>query len=74
MQRPQDAVQFRFTQLVEAAGPVLAAVASAFLIILGILVIIFPRLLDWVAGIGLVLAGVGVLAASLVMSVNAPRH
>jgi len=45
---------------------VLATVAAVLLIILGILVIVYPGLVAWIAGIGLVLTGVAVLAAIFV--------
>ena len=53
----------RFSELTRAIGPVVATVAAVLLIILGILVIAYPGLLAWIAGIGLVLAGVAVLAS-----------
>ena len=51
--------------MVHANNPIIAAVVSVFLIILGVLVIVFPGLVSWIAGIGLVLAGVAVLASAL---------
>jgi hypothetical protein len=45
------------------ASPVVATVAAALLIIIGILVIIYPALLAWIAGIGLVLAGIAILVS-----------
>jgi hypothetical protein len=44
------------------ASPVIATVAAGLLIIIGILVVIYPGLVAWIAGIGLVLAGIAVLA------------
>lgn len=44
------------------SSPVIATVAAVLLVILGILVIIFPALVAWIAGIGLVLGGVAILA------------
>jgi hypothetical protein len=38
---------------------------AALLIILGILMIIYPRLVAWGLGIGLILAGIAVLAPNL---------
>jgi len=35
---------------------------AALLVILGILIILYPSLLRWIVGIGLLLAGVGVFA------------
>lgn len=43
-------------------SPVIATVAAGLLIIIGILVVIYPGLVAWIAGIGLVLAGIAVLA------------
>lgn len=43
----------------QGAHPVTVIMGAALLIILGILIIIFPQLLHWVVGIGLVVAGVG---------------
>ena len=42
-----------------------ATVVAVLLIILGILVVVYPGLLVWLVGIGLVLAGVALLAATL---------
>jgi hypothetical protein len=44
------------------ASPVIATVAAGLLIIIGILVVIYPGLVAWIAGIGLVLAGIAILA------------
>lgn len=55
----------RLTELMRTTSPVVAMVAAALLIILGILVIVYPGLVAWIAGIGLVLAGVAVLASVL---------
>jgi UPF0716 family protein affecting phage T7 exclusion len=55
----------RLTELTRASSPVVATVAAVMLIILGILVIVYPGLVAWIAGIGLVLAGVAVLASVL---------
>ena len=41
----------------------LDAVGATLSIILGILVIVYPSLLQWLVGIGLVLAGVALLAS-----------
>jgi hypothetical protein len=51
--------------LADRLGPVGAPVAGALLIILGILVVVYPVLLAWLVGLGLVLTGVAVLAATL---------
>lgn len=53
------------TEITHATGPVVATVAAVLLIILGILVIVYPGLIAWIAGIGLVLAGVAVFASVL---------
>jgi len=55
----------RLTEIARATGPVVATVAAVLLIILGILVIVYPGLVAWIAGIGLVLTGVAVLASVL---------
>ena len=51
----------RLSELVRS-NPVLSSVGAALLIILGILMIIYPRLVAWGLGIGLILAGIAVLA------------
>jgi hypothetical protein len=43
-------------------SPVIATVAAGLLIIIGILVVVYPGLVAWIAGIGLVLAGIAILA------------
>lgn len=45
--------------MLQGVSPVTAFMAAALLIIIGILIIIFPPLLHWVVGIGLIVAGVG---------------
>jgi hypothetical protein len=45
------------------ASPVVATVAAVALVIVGILVIVYPGLIAWLAGIGLVLAGIAILAS-----------
>jgi hypothetical protein len=45
------------------ASPVVATVAAVLLLIIGVLVIVYPGLLAWIAGIGLVLAGIAILAS-----------
>ncbi len=45
------------------ASPVVATVGAVLLIIVGILIVVYPGLLVWIVGIGLVLMGVGVLVA-----------
>jgi hypothetical protein len=62
-------VHARLAQLAAGLGPVTATVAAALLIILGVLVVVYPSLLGWLVGIGLVLAGVALLATALL----APR-
>ena len=58
-------VHARLAQLAAGLGPVTATVAAALLIILGVLVVVYPSLLGWLVGIGLVLAGVALLATAL---------
>ncbi len=55
----------RLSELTHATSPVVATVVAVLLIILGVLVILYPGLVAWIAGIGLVLAGVAVLASVL---------
>jgi hypothetical protein len=50
------------------ASHVAATVAAALLLIVGILVIVYPSLLAWIVGIGLVLTSIGML-----VSVYVPR-
>ena len=57
--------QTRLLAMVQRLGPVLTAVGSVFLVILGVLVINYPDLLAWVVGIVLILLGVGFLASLL---------
>jgi hypothetical protein len=57
--------------MVQRLGPVVTAVGSVFLVILGLLVINYPDLLTWVVGIALILLGVGCLA-SLLLTVTRP--
>lgn len=54
---------FGIADLVRGTRPVVSTVFAALLIILGILVVVYPALLNWVVGIGLVLAGIAMLAA-----------
>lgn len=63
--RPTDRIQAQLAGIAHRIGPVLAAVTAALFIILGILIINYPELLSWVVGIALVLAGVGLLAATI---------
>jgi hypothetical protein len=58
-------VQARLAGLADGLGPVGAPVAGVLLLILGILVVVYPGLLAWLVGLGLVLAGVALLAATL---------
>jgi hypothetical protein len=57
-------------QVIERARalPVVSTVAAVLLVIFGILIIIYPDLLGWIVGIGLILAGIAVLAYVLVPS------
>jgi hypothetical protein len=45
------------------ASPVIATVFAGLLMILGILVIVYPGLIAWIAGIALVLGGIAILAS-----------
>lgn len=54
---------FGLSDLVHGTRPVVSTVFAALLIILGILVVVYPAVLAWVVGIGLVLAGIAMLAA-----------
>ncbi len=56
---------FGIADLIRGTRPVVSTVFAALLIILGILVVVYPALLYWVVGIGLVLAGIAMLAALL---------
>ena len=60
-------VHARLAQLAAGLGPVTATVAAALLIILGVLVVVYPSLLGWLVGIGLILAGVALLATALLV-------
>ena len=53
----------RLTELLRGTSPVVATVAAVLLIIVGVLVIVYPGLLPWLAGISLVLGGVAVLVS-----------
>lgn len=55
----------RSTNIVDAVQelhPTVVIMGAALLVILGILIILYPSLLRWIVGIGLLLAGVGVFA------------
>jgi hypothetical protein len=56
------------------AFPVISTVAAVLLVILGILIIIYPDLIGWIVGIGLILAGIAVLAYLFVPNdrINSP--
>ena len=60
------------SQRLRGTSPVVSAVGAALLIILGILIIIHPVLLTWIAGIGLVLAGVALLTFALTSGRRSP--
>jgi hypothetical protein len=51
------------------ASHVAATVVAALLLIVGVLVVVYPGLLAWIVGIGLVLTSIGLL-----VSVYAPRE
>jgi hypothetical protein len=50
------------------ASPVVATVSAVLLVIVGILVIVYPGLIAWIAGIGLVLADIAILASLFILS------
>ena len=50
------------------ANNVVATVVAALVLIVGVLIIVYPGLLAWVVGIGLVLTSIGML-----VSIYAPR-
>jgi uncharacterized membrane protein HdeD (DUF308 family) len=56
-------VQPTLADIVQGVSPVVVVVVAVLSIILGILVIIYPALLPWLVGIGLVLVGVALLAS-----------
>ena len=56
-------VQPTLADIVQGVSPVVSVVVAVLSIILGILVIIYPALLPWLVGIGLVLVGVALLAS-----------
>jgi hypothetical protein len=64
---PTNSLQGQLFGIAQRIGPVLGAVSATLLIIVGILIIIFPVLLRWIVGIGLVLAGVALLTSLLVL-------
>ena len=57
-------VQERLSNLAYGASPVGSTVAAVLLLILGVLIVVYPGLLAWLVGIGLVLAGVALLTAA----------
>ena len=59
----QQRIQNNINNIVQGSNVVLSTVAAVLLVILGILVIIYPMLIGWVVGIGLILAGVALLAS-----------
>lgn len=59
----QPTKDFGISDLVRGTRPVVTTVFAALLIILGIIVVVYPAVLNWVVGIGLVLAGIAMLAA-----------
>jgi uncharacterized membrane protein HdeD (DUF308 family) len=56
-------MQPTLADIVQGVSPIVVVVVAALSIILGILVIIYPALLPWLVGIGLVLVGVALLAS-----------
>lgn len=63
MQTGQSRGRFDLRELTQSLSPALLTMGAVLLVILGILIILFPELLRWVTGIGLILVGVGVLAS-----------
>jgi len=59
-------MQTRLVSVAQRIGPVLTAVAAVFLIILGVLVIVYPELLEWVLGLSLILFGVALLTTLVI--------
>ena len=55
--------RFSVQGILQGTNPVLSIMVAALLIILGILVILYPPVLQWMVGIGLILAGTGMIAA-----------
>ena len=55
-----------FLDVTRRLGPVGATMVAALLIVVGLLIVVYPGLLAWVIGIGLGLAGVGLLATAYV--------
>ena len=54
-------------------GPVASVTAAALCLILGVAVIVFPPLLAWLAGIGLILFGVALLATIFLLVADQQR-
>lgn len=54
---------FSVDDIMQGTNPVLSIMVAALLVILGILVIVYPEVLQWVVGVGLILAGVGLVAS-----------
>lgn len=54
---------FSVDDIMQGTNPVLSIMVAALLVILGVLVIVYPEVLQWVAGVGLILAGVGLVAS-----------
>ena len=51
---------------VQEMHPAVVIMGAVLLAILGVLIILYPPLLRWVVGIGLLLAGVGVFATVVI--------
>lgn len=54
---------FSIEDITQGANPVISIMLAALLVILGLLVILYPTVLQWVVGVGLILAGVGLVAS-----------
>lgn len=54
----------RIPDITQGLSPVLAAVLAVLFVILGIIIIFYPGLVAWIIGIGFILLGVALLAAT----------
>lgn len=60
--------RFSIDDITQGASPVVSSMVAVLLIILGILVILYPEVLQWVVGVVLILAGVGLVASTFTSS------
>lgn len=56
-------MQNYFFDFIARTNPVLLTVAGVFLGIVGVLVIVFPQILAWTLGIGIILLGVALFTS-----------